>query len=170
RDSTNQSILAGVDQTFTQYFGGSLRAGVRFRSSDRGDRTSPHVESTLHYKFAERGSVIWTNSYSIEESGLPGASGRTTYRTHLDLNYGFTPRISASLTLSYALRDRAASSDTTFDIGPSVRYAVTRHLGLNAGYRHSAVDRGSASGAANEFSLFRSYTRNLYFVGLNLRF
>ncbi|HEV2097134.1 MAG TPA: hypothetical protein VGQ82_11610, partial [Chthoniobacterales bacterium] len=66
RDSTSQSVLGGVDQTFTQYFGGSLRAGVKFRSSDRGDRTSPDVESTLHYKFAERGAVIWTNSYSIE--------------------------------------------------------------------------------------------------------
>ncbi|MBA2586293.1 MAG: outer membrane beta-barrel protein [Chthoniobacterales bacterium] len=181
RDSTNQSVLAGVDQTFTQYFGGSLRAGVQFRSGDRGDRTSPHVESTLHYKFATRGSVVWTNNYSIQESDVPGATGRTTFRTNLNLNYGFTPRISASLTLSYALRDQAgsdgsnvfggSSSDTTLDIGPSIHYAVSRHVGLSAGYRHTAVDRGgSASGGASESSLFRSYTRNTYFVGLNLRF
>lgn len=171
RDATTQVLLAGVDQTFSPRLNASVHAGVQTRSSDDGrDRTSPHLESTLHYDFGASNSISWTNRYSIEESDVPGASGRTTFRTGLNLKFALTARILGSLTLNYSHGDNqrggtssrgAGRTENSFDIAPSARYAITRNLGVNVGYRYSQLDSDS---------VLRSYTRNRYFAGLNLTF
>src|SRR5207253_1252666 len=125
-----------------------------FRSGNNGDRTSPYVETSLEYELESPASaasrrsgastyIIWTNRYSIEESDLQQAAGRETFRTHLQLNYAMTARISASLGLSYSHGDNGtsnqissrslggSSTETTFDITPSVRYAITQHCAVH---------------------------------------
>jgi len=136
---------------------------------------------------ASRGSgastyIIWTTRYSIEESDLQRASGRETFRTNLQLNYAMTARISASLGLTYSNGDNGtgnqissrslggSSTETTFDITPSVRYAITPHCAFNVGYRYTDVTRGSGAAALEPFQSVGSYTRDRYFAGITLSF
>jgi opacity protein-like surface antigen len=192
-DSTTQSLIAGLHQSFSPYLIASLHSGVQFRSGNSGERISPYVQTSLEYllespaKAASRRSgastyIIWTNSYSIEESDLQRAAGRETFRTNLALNVAMTARISASLSLSYSNGDNqtgnqkssrslgGSSNETTFDITPSVRYAITQHCSVDVGYRYTDVSRGSGAAALDSFQSFNSYTRNRYFAGITLSF
>ena len=205
--STTQSLIAGVEQSFSPRLKAGLRSGVQFRSSgnnggqtssgNNGGQTSPYLETSLQYNLeslartATRGSgastytstyIIWTSRYSIEESDLQRASGRETFRTNLRLNYAMTARISASLGLTYSNGDNGTSNqisssslggsptETTFDITPSVRYAITQHCAVNVGYRYTDVTRGSGAAALAPFQSVGSYTRNRYFAGITLSF
>jgi hypothetical protein len=193
-DSTTQSLIAGLEQSFSPRFKAGLRSGVQFRSSENGaERTSPYVETSLQYELGSQGTtasrrsrsstyIIWTNRYSIEESDLQRAAGRETFRTNLLLNYAMTARISARLGLTYSHGDNGtsnqissgslggSSTETTFDITPSVRYIITPRCSVNAGYRHTEVDRGRGVAALDLLQSVTSYTRNRYFAGITVSF
>jgi len=191
-ESTTQSLGAGLEQSFSPRFNAGLHSGVQFRSSGNNGQTSPYVETSLRYEAgslvaASRGSasstyIVWTNSYSIEESDLQQAAGRETFRTNLLLNYAMTARISASLSLSYSHGGNGtsnqissgsfggSSAETTFDITPSVRYAITQHCSVDVGYRYTDVNRGSVTAALNSLQSVASYTRNRYFAGVTFSF
>jgi opacity protein-like surface antigen len=151
------------------------------------------VETSLQYELESQGRtasrqsadstyIIWTNRYSIEESDQQQAAGRETFRTNLKLNYAITARISASLALIYSHGDNEAdnqisssslggsSTQTTFDITPSVRYAITQRCAVNAGYRYTKVDRGSGTTALEPSQSVASYSRNRYFAGITISF
>jgi hypothetical protein len=171
-DSTTHFLLAGLDHTFTKRLNASLRGGVELRNSEsNGFQPGPYFESTLTYILRHNGAIIWTNSYSIEESGTPGASSSPSFRTGLTLNYGFTARLSASLALFYvhsgsqsgggSSSGSSSFTQDTLDIGPSVNYRINRSLSANVGYHYTEVESGSS---------FNSYSRNNYFAGLNLNF
>jgi len=169
-----------------------LHSGVQFRSSGNNERTSPFLETSLTYDLASAGRtvsrqseagtyVIWTTRYSIEESDVQTAAGRQTFRTNLKLNYAMTARISASLGLTYSNGDNNASNqissapgrssaETTFDITPSLHYAITQRCSVNVGYRHTDVSRGSRAAALDSLQSFNSYTRNRYFAGITVSF
>jgi opacity protein-like surface antigen len=192
--STTQSLVAGLEQSFSPRLKAGLHSGVQFRSGSSGGRTSPFVETSLRYEVespartASRRSgagtyIIWTNRYSIEESDVQTRAGRETFRTNLLLNYAMTARISASLGLSYSNGDNGtsnqisngslggSSTETTFYITPSVRYAITQRCAVNVGYNYTDVGgRGSNSTASNPLQSFGSYTRNRYFAGITLSF
>jgi hypothetical protein len=195
-ESTTQSLIAGLEQSFSPRFKAGLQTGVQFRSGNSGGQTSPYVGTSLKYELgspvaASRGSastyIIWTTSYSIEESDLQQAAGRETFRTNLLLNYAITARISASLALIYSHGDNGtsnqissgslggSSTETTFDITPSVRYAITQHCSVNVGYRYTDVKNGSGTAALEPFQSVASqsvasYTRSRYFAGITLSF
>jgi opacity protein-like surface antigen len=125
--------------------------------------------------------ILWTTRYSIEESDVQTSAGRETFRTNLLLNYAMTARISASLGLSYSHGDNSnqissrtlggSSTETTFDITPSLRYAITQRCAVNVGYNYTDVSgRGSNSTALNPLQSVNSYTRNRYFAGITLSF
>jgi len=182
RNPINQTFTAGVEQTFGPHLNGTFRSGLQLRA----EQTSPYFEAGLHYSFESRQSrsgtgtyIIWTNRYSIEESGTGAGSGRETFRSNLLLNYRVTARISANLNVSYQHGSRAQDADigftggtggggeNVFDLSPGVRYAVTPSLAVNAGYRYTQLDRGSTSTIASQAL---SYTRNRYFAGLTFTF
>jgi opacity protein-like surface antigen len=182
RNPINQTLTAGVEQTFGPHLTGTFRGGLQLRS----EQTSPYLEAGLHYSFESRQSrsgtgtyIIWTNRYSIEESGTGAGSGRETFRSNLLLNYRVTARISANLNVSYQHGSRAQDADlgftggtgsggeNVFDVSPGVRYAITPSLAVNAGYRYTQLDRGSTSTIASQLL---SYTRNRYFAGLTFTF
>ena len=170
----NQTLTAGLDQTFGPHLIGTFQGGVQFRS----EQTSPYIDAALHYSFTSA-NVIWTNHYSIEESGTGAGSGRETFRTNLALNYRVTARISANLAVSYQHGTGAQAAEigfsggvaggaeNVFDVSSGVRYAITRSLAINAGYSHTELDRGSRSAIASQLL---SYTRNRYFAGLTFKF
>jgi opacity protein-like surface antigen len=192
--STTQSLIAGLEQSFSPRFKAGLHSGVQFRSSENGgERTSPYVETSLEYELGSQGRaahgqsaastyIIWTNRYSIEESDQQQAAGRETFRTNLKMNYAITARISASLALIYSHGGNEAdnqissrslgesSTETTFDITPSIRYAITQRCAVNAGYRYTKVDRGSGATALDPLQSVASYTRNRYFAGITISF
>ena len=181
-ESTTQSLLAGLEQSFSPRFKAGLQTGVQFRSGNGGGKTSPFVETSLHYELAAKTYILWTNRYSIEESDLQNAAGRETFRTNLKLNYAITARISASLALIYSHGDNGtsnqissgslggSSTETTFDITPSIRYAITQRCAVNAGYRYTKVDRGSGATTLDPLQSVTSYTRNRYFAGITISF
>jgi hypothetical protein len=170
----NQILTAGLDQTFGPHLSGIFQGGLQLRS----EQTSPYIEAGLHYSF-NSANVIWTNRYSIEESGTGAGSGRETFRTNLLLNYRVTARISANLAVSYQNGTGAQGADTgfnggvaggaenVFDVSAEVRYAITHSLAVNAGYRHTESDQGSTSAIASQGL---GYTRNRYFAGLTYTF
>ena len=191
--STTQSLIAGLEQSFSPRFKAGLHSGVQFRSGNGGERTSPYVETSLTYELGSQGRtatrqsgygtyIIWTNRYSIEESDLQRGAGRETFRTNLKLNYAMTARISASLALIYSHGDNGtdnqglsrslgeSSTENIFDITPSVRYAITQRCAVDVGYRHTEVDRGSRSIALEQLQAVTSYTRNRYFAGITISF
>jgi hypothetical protein len=181
-DALNQILTAGLDQTFGPHLTGVFRGGLQVRSQ----QTSPYIEAGLHYSFESGRTrsgtgtyVLWTNSYSIEESGTGAGSGRETFRTNLLLNYSVTARFSANLTISYLHGTVAQGADIgfnggvaggaekLFDVSPGVRYSITPSLAINAGYSHTELDRGSSSAIASQLL---SYTRNRYFAGFTYTF
>jgi hypothetical protein len=189
-ESTTQSLGAGLEQSFSPRFRAGLHTGVEFRSGNSGGQTSPYAETSLEYELgslASRGSgastyIIWINRYSIEESDLQTAAGRETFRTNLKLNVAMTARISASVGLSYSHGDNGtsnqissrslggSSTESTFDITPSVRYAITQRCAFTAGYRYTDVSRGSGAAALQPLQSVASYTRNRYFAGITISF
>ena len=197
-DSSTQSLIAGLEQSFSPRFKAGLHSGVQFRSSgsssgSNGNLISPYVETSLEYQLGSQGRtasrrsgagtyIIWTTRYSIEESGQPQGGGGKTFRTNLNLNYAVTARISASLALIYSNGDNGASNqisstslggsstETTFDITPSVRYAITQHCSVNVGYRYTDVKNGSGTAVLEPIQSVASYTRNRYFAGITLSF
>jgi opacity protein-like surface antigen len=170
----NQTLTAGLDQTFGPRLTGTFQGGLQLRSG----QTSPYFDVGLHYSFRSA-TVSWTNRYSIEESGTGAGSGRETFRTNLFLNYRFTARISANLAVSYQNGTGAQGADTGFnggvagraenllDVSAGVRYAITPSLAVNAGYRYTESDQGSRSAIASQGL---GYTRNRYFAGLTYTF
>ncbi len=191
-ESTTQSLIAGLEQSFSPRFKAGLRSGVQFRSGS-GGQISPYVETSLQYELESQGRtasrqsadstyIIWTNRYSIEESDQQQAAGRETFRTNLKLNYAITARISASLALIYSHGNNGtsnqmssgslggSSTETTFDITPSVRYAITQHCAFNVGYRYTDVQNGLGAVALEPVQSVASYTRNRYFAGITISF
>jgi hypothetical protein len=182
RNPINQTLTAGVEQTFGPHLTGTFRGGLQLRS----EQTSPYFEAGLHYSF-ESGQtrsatgtyIVWTNRYSIEESGTGAGSGRETFRSNLLLNYRVTARISANLNVSYQHGTGAQGADigftggtggggeNVFSVSPGVRYVITPTLSVNAGYLHTELDRGSTSAITSQLL---SYTRNRYFAGLTYTF
>jgi hypothetical protein len=169
RNPIDQILTAGLDQTFGPHLSGTFHGGLQLRSG----QTSPYIEAGLHYSFesgrtsSEPGTyVVWTNRYSIEESGTGVGSGRETFRTNLLLNYRVTPRISTNVAASYQ-HETGAQGENLFDVSPGIRYAITPSLAVNAGYSHTELDRGSRSAIASQLL---SYTRNRYFAGLTYTF
>ena len=190
-----QSLVAGLEQTFSPRLQAGLHSGVQFRS---GGQTSPYVETSLRYDLAGQGGyglapvgrtlsrqpangtyIAWTVRYSIEESDVQTSTGRETFRTNLLLNYAMTDRISAGLALSYSHGDNGTSNqnlgesskETTFDITPSVSYTITQRCSVNVGYNYTDVSgRKTNSNPLNPLQSFGSYTRNRYFAGITYSF
>ena len=177
RDSTTQFVLGGIDHTFSPRFNISLRGGEEFRSYQAdGDKTGPYFEGTLNYAIGKRTTVSWTNSYGIEDSSVTANAVRTTFRSGLQVSQQLTPKITATLGFNYEHDENEAVTEQffgfTFTISPAfrendfaltfnIRYAITPHLGIDLGYDRTQV--------ASDM-LFREYSRNRYYGGLNFTF
>jgi hypothetical protein len=183
RDSTTQYILGGIDHRFNPRFNASFRAGAEFRKADEeegdGDRSSPYFEGALIYALGQKTTVSWTTRYGIEESDALLNPGRETFRTGLQAHHNFTPRVSGSLAAFYqhdeyfgtTIQNPPGSPTPTtvigsfteeaLDVALSVRYALTRYFGIEAGYTHTEV-WGNLS--------LREYSRNRYWAGLTVTF
>jgi hypothetical protein len=178
RDSTSHFALLGIDHSFSPRLSASVRGGAEFRHypdaqfTDQ-DPSSPYFEGTVNYALGKNTSIAWTNRYAIEEGDVVSNPTRTTFRTGLRASHDITARITANLGAYYEhddydsvdrpglTNDSGAFTEEAFDIALSVRYAVTRYFGLEAGYNHTEVWSDI---------VVREYSRNRYWAGLNLTF
>lgn len=172
RDSTSHFALVGFDHTFNPRFDMSVRGGVEFRRWDAaGDETAPYFEGTLNYALGKDTSVAWTNRYAIEEPDVLLNPSRTTFRTGLRLKHNFTSRITGTLGAYYEhdqydaintiMAVAPGFNEDSLDIAIALRYAINKYFGVEAGYNHTEVLSDA---------LFREYSRNRFFAGLNLSF
>lgn len=171
-DSTTHYALGGIDHTFNPRLTANFRGGAQFRSYDHdGHRTAPYFESNVNYAVGRRTTVSWVTRYGIEEPDLLGSQSRTTFRTGLQTKFNLTSRVSTSLDAYYIHDDYHALtsgpvvtppfSEDTFDIGPTLRYAVVGRFGVQAGYHYTNVTSDTAG---------REYSRNRLFAGVNVTF
>ncbi|MEP6698465.1 MAG: outer membrane beta-barrel protein [Verrucomicrobiota bacterium] len=172
RDSTAHYFLAGLDHSFSPRFNVSLRGGYEIRDYDNnGTLNSPYFEGTLNYAVAKQTSLSWTTRYGTEASDVELNQSRKTFRTGLLARHNFTPRFSGALAVYYQ-HDAYDGIDTPFffssgfdedsiDFAASLRYALTRSLSVEVGYNHTEVTSDD---------VFREYSRNRYWSGLNFSF
>lgn len=172
RDSTTHSALVGAEQTFTPRLTAQARAGASFRSFETGENSvDPDFEGSVDYALARYSSLSWNMRYGVEEPSVQDALSRKTLRTGLQLNYGFTSKLSSALGLFYH-HDETMGGTTTLTAGPtfstdavdlslSARYQLTSHLDMDAGFQHSEVSSGGQD---------TSYSRNRYTFGINFTF
>ncbi|PZR78991.1 MAG: hypothetical protein DLM52_01920 [Chthoniobacterales bacterium] len=171
--ATTHFLLAGFDHTFNPRLNATVRAGVEIREFDEatggsqnGDRISPHIETTVTYALGARSNISWTNSYGIQEGDSTSSGGRTTFHTGLIAKYGVTPRITTQLALFYQHSGRDVQGGDTseqdaIDAALSVRYALTRYLGVQVGYNYTDL-------SSDVFG--RGYTRNRIYGGIDFIF
>lgn len=178
RDSTTHTLLAGIDHQFSPRLTASFRGGEEFRHyQDFGDENSPHFEADVQYRFGKDTSASWNISYGLQEGNVEASNTRKSFHTGLIANRTITARIGASLSLFYNHDDYSAGqaitsggpgglvpafSQDSFTISLSVRYAMTRSLGLSAGYDRTDVN--------SDGSTFGDYSRDRIWGGFNFSF
>ena len=173
-DSITHYFLAGAEHSFSPRFNFSLRAGIQIRefedsafASSSGSEPAPYFESSVTYVLNQRSDVTWTNRYGFQEGDLTTNQNRTEYHTGLNLKYGVTPRITTRLALFYdhdAYDSQGSNSgfdQNAVDAALSVRYAISRYLGIEVGYNHTQVF-SDANG--------RGYSRNRIHGGIDFIF
>jgi hypothetical protein len=172
RDSMSHFVLAGFDQRFSPRLDSSLRGGVEFRSyEDNGDATSPYFEGTVNYALGKNSTVAWTARYAIEASDVLINQSRTTFRMGLRAKHNFTARISGTLgayfqndaydAINTPMAVGAGFDENSIDVAVGLRYAINRYFAIEAGYNHTEVLSDI---------VFRDYSRNRIFAGVNLAF
>ena len=172
RDSTSHFALGGFDHTFSPELNVSFRGGAQFREYDQGgNRTSPYFEGTLNYNVGKRTIVSWINRYSIEEPDVLLSQSRETFRTGVSARHQFSPKISAAGSAYYEHDEYQSFKGPGFmfpsfteedlDLALSLRYAITRYIGIEAGYNFTNVWSDVSA---------REYTRNRYWAGVNVTF
>jgi len=172
RDSLSHYFLGGLDHTFNPRLTGSLRGGVQFVEYEQaGSQSSPYFDGSLNYVLGKQTSLGWTARYSIETADVASNQSRKTFRTGLNGNYNFTPRIRGSVGIYYSHDDYQDFNplgapvpgfvEDSIDMSLSLRYSVTRYWGVEAGYNYTDVSSDEP---------FREYSRNRYWAGLNVTF
>jgi len=172
RDSTTHFVLAGFDHSFDPRFNVSIRGGAEFRNYDGGgNQTSPYFEGTLNYNVGKQTTISWINRYAIEEPDTLLNQSRETFRTGVAAKHDFTPKITGTLGAYYEHDDyqsinqpgfvSTAFTEESIDLAISLRYAITRYLGVEAGYNYTDIISDVSA---------REYTRNRYWAGVNLTF
>jgi hypothetical protein len=172
RDSTTHFALVGLEETFNPRLTAKMLGGASFRSFEQGENSvNPDVEGSVDYALARYSSLSWNFRYAVEEPSVQQALSRTTFRTGLQLRYGFTAKFSSALGFFYhhdestggttAATAGPAFSTSAYDLSLSARYQLRRHWDLDASFQHSQVSSGGPD---------QSYSRNRYSIGVNFTF
>jgi len=171
-NSTTNFVLAGFDHSFTPRFNISFRGGAEFRDNETGgEQTSPYFENTVNYVVGKQTSVAWTINYGIQEPDVITSQSTETFRTGLSASHNFTPRISGTLGAYYehdvfqgntiSGANTSGSTQDDIDLAITLRYAITRYLGVTVGYNYTDLWSDIP---------FQGYTRNRAWGGLNFIF
>ena len=146
-DRTDDTIGAGVqvDHWFSERFIVNLKAGVRRTKSDidGGDNNTDtgFVGDLAARWISERSSL----SARVNHNVVPSAAGQLVNRTrvNLGLDYRFTEKFRGNLTGRYRRSESLDGNESinTFGVGPSLRYQLSRNLGLSLTYSYTKTDQ-----------------------------
>ncbi len=167
-DSLGQFFLLGVDQVFTPRSKLVFRGGAeqRFLNNPTGNESTyfgPFGELALNYRFAPQSDVTLTARYGTEASGLANVNQRQTARFGLNINHGFTARISGNVFLNYSNSEYIQPgiisnfNESVWDTGVGLRYQINRAWSITSGYQFSSC--------VSQVSI-RDYNRSTVFLGL----
>jgi hypothetical protein len=154
-----------------------VRGGATFRDyTSQADQTNPNFEGSLTYAGAHHSFLTWNASYGIEEPSAQNVVSRTTFRTGLNLKYGLTDRITATLGGYYHHDDNKGTiptgsstsgsgmsgfSEDAFDVTANLRYLMNRRFSFDIGFEHSEISSQES---------IRNYSRYRYFAGLTFNY
>jgi len=185
-DSTDQYLLAGVEQRFSPNTIGIVRAGAQFRDVDDGDsNTSPYLELAVNSRVTQQFTVKAFTRYGIEsydtvrfDSSIPDSveyDSRKTWRVGVSSDYALSPTFTIFSGVDYipatfedgrpltAVAGTPVSDrdEDTFNayIGLSVK--LTDYLTGTASYNYTKSD--------SDFDN-NSYNRNRISVGVSAEF
>lgn len=172
-DSFGQFFLFGANQQLNPRLSWTGRLGVELRDNNNpvdGKSTyiGPYLESNLRYSFGPSSSVGWVTRYGTEASGIADVTQRQTFRTGININHGFTPRLSGNLggywLVNYYDQYDVIESfyENIFTISAGLNYAINRFISLSAGYQYTIDTAPESTG--------RDYQRSVAFVGANFTF
>ncbi len=166
RNGIDQTIAAGLTQTFSPRLSGSFRAGVQFRNQDDLNTTSPYGEGTLSYNYTTGSQVSAFVRYGLENSSLVTSSTENeTFRIGLSANHRFTGKLQGNASVYYQYSDFSgdfsARTEDTFNVAAGLTYFLTSNLYLAVDYTFSMLDSDV---------LFGSYDRHRASVGLGAEF
>jgi len=172
-DSFGQFFLVGANQKLNPRLSWNGRVGIELRDNNNpvdGKSTyiGPYLESNLSYAFGESSSVGWVTRYGTEASGIADVTERQTFRTGININHGFTPRLSGNLGGYWLVNyyDQADVIETfyenIFTLSAGLNFAVNRFVSLSTGYQYTIDTAPESTG--------RNYNRSVVFVGANFTF
>jgi hypothetical protein len=174
-DSTTHYALIGFDHKMTEHWTVGARGGETLRSFELGgDRSDPYAEGFVDYTKSGRSSLRWTASYGVEEpsSTSTGTSVNLTFRTGVQASYNLTARTSAVLAFYYnraksesVVGSESAPDEDSLSLAFGLRYAVNSRLAFHIDYNRTSVNSDAPADVATS-----DYSRNRYFVGLNLTY
>ncbi len=171
-NSVTNYILGGFDHNFSPRLTASFRGGAQFRDNETGgDETSPYFEGTVNYAVGKQTAISWNANYGIQEPDQNFSQSMQTFRTGLTATHNFTPRITGTLGVYYEHDDfqnsfvpgavTNGSTQEDIDLAITLRYAITRYLGIQVGYNYTDL--------WSDIPL-QGYTRNRFWGGLNFIF
>ncbi|MFZ4588894.1 MAG: hypothetical protein ACOYNG_07920 [Terrimicrobiaceae bacterium] len=174
-DNFGQYFLLGVDQTFNPCFTVTGRAGaeLRFYNQDNNnpDYFGPYGELQGAYAYGKSSTALLNLRYGTEASGLNGAATRQTLRIGFSAVHGLTARLALTLGLNYQNNfynefDKPVTNpdfyENIFEFSAGVNFNFSETAFLQIGYQRT-VDMAPASEQL-------SYTRNVAYAGINLKF
>jgi len=172
-NSFGNFALVGFDQIFNPRFKWTARLGAEQRFNENPvDGNSiylgPFGESNLSYQFGQASTLSWNARYGTEPSGLTNVTQRQTFRTGLDVNHGFTQRITGTLGLGLEVdsfnQDNVISTftQTIFSATAGLNFKVNRTVSLSAGYQLTSVYAPK--------NIAFEYNRSVAFGGVNFAF
>lgn len=185
-DSTDQYLLAGVEQRFSPNTIGILRVGAQFRDVDDGSNTtSPYLELALNSQVNQQFSVRAFTRYGIEgydtvrndpKTGiLAEYDDRKTLRFGLSSEYAISPKLSLFGGVDYipsAFDDgRALNGVVGTPVADSNEDLVNAYIGFSVKFNDFLTGTASYN-YTNSDSDFagNNYNRNRISVGVTAEF
>ncbi len=175
RDSTRQTILAGIESQLSPNTAFTLRAGVQLRDIDgpRGSSSSPHIEAGLRTQVNEalslRGYVRFSNEDYSKFVNTTQFEGSDTLRIGVNAQY----RVSQDLTLNGGVNyTQVTFVDDLNGVSPDVdEDAFNASIGFDYRISNGMFVTGTYNFAdySSDFAA-REYDRSRYSLGVRAEF
>lgn len=155
KDKTSDFIMGGADYELAKKVTTTARFGAEWRHRDaERSTTSPYIELTAKYEYAEGSFLTGGYMYTLEEASDTALFTDTKVnRLFVGMQHAFTPLIVASGTFTYepselqGRRGQVNIADDTIRAGVSLSYLPTKNWTISVSYDDDSVT--SASKARN---------------------
>jgi len=143
RNTITNSLMVGLDHSFSPKFTVTLRGGGQLQSQESGGTTtSPYGELTVNYSYRKGSSVHGYLHYGFDYSNVVAGQSDQSLRMGVVFNHAFTAKLSASLGCFYehdnfsqiASTGTGEYTEDTLNLNAGLSFAVTSKFSLQAGF------------------------------------